>query len=478
MATTAASPAEPLVAVPPIAWKTLACVSLVGFMASIEITIISLALPDIRAAFAGQSESLLSWVFNGYNITVAALLLPAGWVSDRFGRRNVFCAGVLTFAVGSLLAGLAPSLEFLVAARVLQAVGGAFQVPAGMALLLSAFPAERRHLGIGIWGATSGLAAAFGPTAGALLVDLSGWRAVFLINVPVALAILAISPRWLLADAPDTELGRVDLVAVPLAAIGVGAAVFAIVQGEEWGWTCTRIVSSFILAVLLIGLFVCRSYRHPRPLFDLSLFRLRSFWVGSLGQTAFVAAFFLWLIPFPTYLRAVWGWSVLEAGFAIAPGPLTAMIVAPISGKVTDSIGPRTPLVVSGLAGAAGISWQLNVMSTTPDYVQAILIPSLFIGIAAGIAFPGTVGAIVYDVKPRRFAMAGAARSTLFQLSLAIAIALAFSIIGRPASPDDFLNAMQTTWALALCLFLMQALLFFALFLRRGPANAQRLSVQ
>ena len=469
MTTTAPAPdsATSSVEIPTIAWKTLTCVSLVGFMASIEITIISLALQDIRDAFSNESESLLSWVFNGYNVTVAALLLPAGWVSDRFGRQTIFCAGVLTFALGSLLAGLAPSLDFLVAARVLQAVGGAFQVPAGMALLLDAFPKERRQLGIGIWGATGGLAAAFGPTIGALIVDATGWRAVFLINVPVALGILVVSPRWLVGSSANPELGRVDLVAVPAAAVGVGAAILGIVQAEEWGWASGQTVASFVVAAFLLLVFVLRSARHPRPLFDLNLFRLRSFWVGSIGQSAFVAAFFLWLVPFPTFLRTVWGWSVLKAGFAIAPGPLVAMFVAPIAGKLADTTGQRIPLVMSGLAGTIGISLQVRAVGLEPDYLNGILIPSVFIGIAAGIAFSGTVGAIVQDVEQRHFAMAGAARSTLFQLSLALSIAVAFTMIGRPDSPERFLEVMQNTWTTALCLYAAQFLVFFILFPRR-----------
>ena len=220
-----ASSATATVVVPPIAWKTLACVSLVGFMVSVEITIISLALEDIRGAFPGTSEAKLSWIFTAYNIGVAALLLPAGWLADRFGRRNIFVIGVAVFGTGSLVAGLSQSADMLIAARAVQSVGGSLQFPAAIALLLAAFPIEKRQLGIGIWGATGGLAAAVGPTLGALLVDATGWRAVFWINVPVALLIVVLGSRWLVGAEADDAVRRVDLISVPLASFGVGSII-------------------------------------------------------------------------------------------------------------------------------------------------------------------------------------------------------------------------------------------------------------
>lgn len=462
MAATPTAPAP--VAVPPIAWKTLACVSLVGFMVALEITIISLALEDIRGAFPGTSESKLSWIFTAYNIGVAALLLPAGWLADRFGRRLIFISGVGIFGAGSLLAGAAQSADWLIAARALQAIGGSFQFPAAIALLLAAFPIEKRQLSLGIWSATGGLAAAVGPTLGSVLVDVTGWRAVFWINVPVAVLIVVLGSRWLVRAEAEEAAGRVDLVSVPLASFGVGSIVLGVVQTESWGWTSPWTLLCFALGALLIAIFGLRSQRHPAPLFDLGLFKLRTFTVGNIGQAGFVGAFFAWLVPLPTYLRSVWEWSVLEAGFAIAPGPLTAMFVAPVAGRIADRTGPRVPMLVGGVSGAIGVTMQLLAMDTDPDYVIALLVPGFFIGIAAGLSFPGSVGAIMADITPRHFAMAGAARQTMFQLVLALTIAVAFTIIGEPDGPDAFLDAMRVTWIVVIGLFLVQALSFLTLY--------------
>ena len=170
------------------AWLTLAVVSVAVFMVAMELTIIALALPKIRAALAGATPAALSWVVNAYSIVVAALLLLSGWLADRYGRKRVFRTGLALFALGSVAAGASTSIGMLIAARALQAVGGSMQYPAGLALLLDAFPRSRHQTAIGTWGAVGGLAAAVGPALGAVLIEAFGWRAVFYVNVPVALA--------------------------------------------------------------------------------------------------------------------------------------------------------------------------------------------------------------------------------------------------------------------------------------------------
>ncbi len=433
---------------------------MIGFMVSLEITIIALARGEIAAAFPDASPSTLSWVITAYKIGVASLLLPFGWAADRHGRRKLFVWGVALFTVGSLLSGLAPSAETLIAARVLQSVGGAIQFPAGLALLLTAFPAERRQLGIGIWGAMGGLAAAIGPSLGALLVEAFGWRAVFLINVPVAALVLVVATSWLEESVGEGVPDSVDLFSVPLAAIGVGAIILGVVQGDSWGWVSSSTIACFAIGIAFVSIFIVRSRRHPRPLFDLELLAHRSYAVGNLGGVLFTAAFFGWLVTFPEFIQRTWDWSVLRTGFAIAPGPMIATIVSPFTGRLADRIGNAPILTVGGLSGATGLALHVAFTGTEPDYVTGILLPGVFIGISAGCSFAMLVGATMRDVPPRQFGMGGAGRATIFQLSIAIGVAVSITLIGRPSSPEEFLDSLRTVWLLGIALLLGQAALF------------------
>lgn len=453
------------------AYLTLLVTSLVGFMVSLEITVISLARDEMARAFPDASPATLSWVITAYNIGVASLLLPAGWLADRIGRRKVFLWGLAIFAVGSLLAGLAPDDSFLIGARVLQSIGGALQFPAGLALLLSAFPIERRQMAIGIWGAMGGLAAAVGPSLGALLVEVFGWRAVFLINVPVAVFALLVGPRWLDESRGEGVPERVDLMSVPLASLGVGAFILAIVQGADWGWTSGPTLASWAVGVGLLTVFVVRSRTHPTPLFDLGLFKLRTFLLGNLGALLFVVAFFGWLVILPQFIQRTWGWSVLKTGFAIAPGPVVATVLSPLAGRLADRIGNGPILAVGGILGTVGMGLHLVLTDTEPSYVMGLLIPGVLIGAAAGCSFAMLVGATMRDIRPAQFGMAGAGRSTLFQLSVAIGVATAISLVGRPSSPEDFLDGIQNVWLLSLALFVGQAVLFGLAFPRPSAAS-------
>ncbi len=457
--------------IPARAWRTLAVTSIVGFMVSLEITVIALAFPDIREAFPGASESTLSWIITAYNIGVASLLLVAGWAADRFGRKRLFLAGLGVFAIGSLGSGLAPGAEALIGARVLQSIGGALQFPAGLALLLPAFPYSRRQMAIGIWGAMGGLAAALGPPIGGLLVGAFGWPSVFLVNVPIALGALIAGWFWLEESANPDIPSRVDLVSIPAASLGVGALILAIVQSESWGLTSVNTGLVVVLGLGLIALFLVRSRRHTAPLFDLGLFGLRSYWLGCLGTVAFVVGFFTFFVPFPSFLQQSWGWSTITTGLAIVPGPLLAAVLSPPIGRLADRVGNGPILAVGGLSGATAMTLHLLLTTLQPRLLLGVVLPGLFLGVAAGCSFAMSVGATMRDVPPQRFGMAGAGRTTVFQLSVALAIALAVAVIGDPVSDEARLSALRVSWGLCLAAFAAQALVFGLLFPRGNPAQ-------
>ncbi len=450
-------------------WQTVVIASVVVFVVSMEITIIALAFPEIRERFPDASESTLSWIITAYSIGVASLLLVGGWLAERYGLRRAFMVGIAIFGFGSLLSGVAQSPEWLIGARVIQSVGGALQYPAGLALVLVSVPPARHQLALGIWGATGALAAAVGPTLGALLVDGFGWRAVFLINVPIVITALIVAPRWM-AEGPATLSGSgADLVSVPLASLGIGAMILGVVQGGSWGWASGSTIGVFVLGLVLVAAFVLRSQRHPEPLFDLGLFRLRTFTVANIAAVFFVIAFFSWLVTLPTLLQDLWGWSVLKTGFAIAPGPFLSFLIAPQAGRLADRIGNRSLLIVSGVSGAIGLillSWQIGV---EPHFWTDLFVPSMFIGVSAGTGFSQLAGGAMRDVPPARYAMAGAGRTTIFQLAVAIAIAVGVAVVGRPATASATLNAYDDVWLVGAACFVAMACSVALFYPSRNP---------
>lgn len=452
--------------VPRSAWLTLAVVSVAVFMVAMELTIIALALPEIRAALSGTTPAALSWVVNAYSIVVAALLLLSGWLADRYGRRRIFRLGLVIFALGSMAAGASSSIGMLIASRTLQAVGGSMQYPAGLALLLTAFPRERHQTAIGTWGAMGGLAAALGPTLGALLIEAFGWRAVFYINVPFAAASLLLGARVLPESYPDRTRGRVDMIGVPLASFGVGAIILGIVQGEAWGWASASTLGAFSAGATMIAAFVARSLRHPAPLFDLGLMRIRTFVLGNLGSLFFAIGFFALLVPLPTFIQDLWDWSVVETGLAYGVGSIVSFLVAPQAGRLADRVGNAPLLTVGSVCGLAGVLWLTFTLSAEPA-LGPLLVGTVLVGVSAGTGFSQLVGAALRDIPAERYAMATAGRTTFFQLSVALAIAVAFAVIGQSVSIAGELEAYRTTWILCACAYSCNLVLFGIIYPRR-----------
>src|SRR5215210_5184003 len=258
-------------------WQVLLVTSVAVFMSFLDVTIVNIAFPDIRASFGDSSLASLSWILNAYNIVFAALLVPAGRLADRFGRRRTFVAGLLTFLAASVAAGLAPSVEVLVGARVVQAAGAAPLVPTSLALLLPEFPLSQRATATGIWGATGAIAAALGPSLGGALVDTAGWRWVFFVNLAIGLPAL-IPARRLLREAREPSPGPLpDGVGAGLLVAAVALLSLGIVKGEDWGWGSGRVAGALAAGVVLLVLFGVRSSRHPAPVVEPALFRVRSF---------------------------------------------------------------------------------------------------------------------------------------------------------------------------------------------------------
>jgi EmrB/QacA subfamily drug resistance transporter len=428
-------------------WKVLLVTSVAVFMGFLDVTIVNIAFPDIEASFRGSSLAGLSWILNAYNIVFAALLVPAGRLADRLGRRRMFFVGIATFLAASAACGLAPSVAFLVGARVAQAAGAAILVPTSLGLLLPEFPLEQRATATALWGATGAVAAATGPSLGGVLVDATSWRWVFFVNLAIGLPAL-IPARRLLRERRDEHPGPLpDALGVVLLVLGVGLLSLGIVKGQDWGWGSARVVGSLVLAALVLAAFVARSARHPAPVVDLGLLRVRSFAVANVGVFLFALGFYALLLANILFLTGVWGWSVLKAGVAVTPGPLMAAISAAVGGRLADRYGQRVVALPGGLLFATGCLMFATRTGATSDYLTEILPWQILTGSGVGLSFAAWGSAAVAELPPSRFATGSAISSTSRQVGAVLGIAILVAVLGTPR-PEDAVATFHTAWYL------------------------------
>ena len=428
-------------------WKVLLVTSVAVFMGFLDVTIVNIAFPDIEASFPGTSLAGLSWILNAYNIVFAALLVPAGRLSDRLGRRRMFFVGVSTFLAASVVCGLAPSVEVLVAARVVQAAGAAILVPTSLALLLPEFPLEQRATATALWGAAGGIAAATGPALGGVLVAATSWRSVFFVNLAIGLPAL-IPARRLLRESRDPSPGPLtDILGIVLLVAGVGLLSLGIVKGQDWGWGSAPVVASIVASALVLAAFAARSARHPSPVIELGLLRVRSFAVANAGVFLFALGFYAVLLANILFLTSVWGWSVLRAGIAVTPGPLMAALSATAAGRLADRYGQRVVALPGGLLFAAGCLVFATRTGATPHYVSEFLPATLLTGTGVGLSFAAWGSAAVAELPPSRFATGSAISATSRQIGAVLGIAVLVAVIGTPR-PEDAVSTFHTAWVL------------------------------
>jgi len=427
-------------------WRVLLVTSVGVFMTFLDVTIVNIAYPDIQASFPDHSLASLSWILNAYAIVFAAALVPAGRLADRFGRRRFFFTGLFLFLGASVLAGAAASVELLIAARILQAAGGAMLVPASLALVLPEFPLERRATATALWGATGAVAAAAGPSLGGLLVDWQGWRSVFYVNLLIGLP--AVLPaRRLLRESREPRSAFPDALGAVLLASGVGALALGIVQGPDWGWSSASVDGSFAASALLLGMFVWRSSRHPAPVIELSLFRVRSFAVANAGSFVFALGFYALLLCNVFFLTDVWSYSILQAGLLLTPGPIAAAVAAPIGGLLSDRFGQRLVAVPGGLVFAAGALLFTLGIGEQPAYLHEFLPATLLTGTGVGLSFAAFGSAAVAELPRTRYATGGAISNCFRQIGAALGIAVLIAVLDTPTESDP-LTTYQQAWAL------------------------------
>jgi EmrB/QacA subfamily drug resistance transporter len=458
-------------------WQVLMVASAGAFMGFLDVTIVNIAFPDIERDFSGSSLAELSWILNAYAIVFAALLVPAGRIADRIGRRRGFVIGLGVFALASALCAAAPTSELLVGARVIQAAGAAFLVPTSLALLLQAFPVAQRATAVGLWGAMGAVAAATGPSLGGVLVNAGGWRWVFLVNLPLAAVTLVAAYRVLSESREPATRGRLDLVGSVMITAGIGALALALVKGNAWGWGDARTVASFAVAVALVPAVVWRSRRLAEPIVEPALLRVRAFAVANVATVLFAASFYAMLLGNVLFLTQVWGYGELEAGLAVTPGPIMAALFAGPAGALADRYGQRAVAVPGALLYSAAFTWYLTHAGLHADYARELLPGMLAGGAGVGLTFPALSSAAAAALPPARFATGSAVVGMTRQIGAVLGIALLVVVLGSPHRGDP-VGAFDSAWMLMLAGGLLTAAAALALGRVRAGAPAPALVLE
>ncbi len=426
------------------AMRVLTIGSLGMFVVFLDTTIVNVAFETISRDFH-TTTAHLSWVLNAYSLVFAAMLIPAGRVADRYGRKRVFLIGLTGFALMSALCGAAPNAGILIAGRALQAVFAALVVPTSLALVLPEFPAHRRHVAVGTWGAMSAAAAATGPTIGALLTEFASWRWIFLVNVPICAVLVFFGARLLRESRDPQAEGLPDPLGVLLIA-GIPALLsYAIIEGPTWGWSDPRVVVGFVLAAALIPAFLWRSSVAEHPVMDLTLFKVRQFRLTNAASLLFATAFYGMLLANIIFLQTGWHYSVLRAALAAAPGPLMVTAVARPASKLASRIGFRPVLITGALLWTGALTWFALGVGSSPHWVLHWLPPTLLMGLSIGLTLPVQSGAAVESLPPARYGVGSAINSSFRQLGAVLGISVFVAVLGTP-SPATVVSAFHHVW--------------------------------
>jgi EmrB/QacA subfamily drug resistance transporter len=424
----------------------LAVLSSASFLAQLDVWITNVGLPAIGHGVGAGSLSDLSWVLNGYAIVYAALLVPAGRLADRFGRKGGFLLGLAIFAVASLGAALSGDIWVLVGFRALQALGAAVLTPSALGLVLTTAPADRVAKYVKIWFTSGALSATAGPVIGGLLVEAS-WRWLFLVNIPVVAVAVVMAVRLLPNTKHEQDARFPDVVGGLVLIIGVGAFALGLVEAPSWGWSSARFIVAMVIAAVAVGYFLARSARHPVPVIELSLFRDRIFSSANLGAALGFASFSMLLLSAILWMQGHWHYSAIRTGFGSAPGPIMFAIFAGVADTLQLRFKIRANIIaaVGLLIAADGTALFALLVHNEPNYVTGILPCWLVLGIGFGLAMPTTITAATVDLKPAQAATGSAVVSMVLQVGAVVGISILVAILGV-ASSSAGLHVFREAW--------------------------------
>jgi EmrB/QacA subfamily drug resistance transporter len=411
-------------------------------LVGLDATIVNVALPAIRRSFE-STLSGLQWTVDAYTLVLASLLMLSGSTADRIGRRRVFTGGLALFSLGSLLCALAPSLELLVAARVVQAIGGSMLSPATMSIVRNVFedPRERAQA-IGVFAAMFGISMALGPVLGGFLVSAISWRAVFLVNLPVGLAAIALAAR-LVPESRAPRPRRIDPVGQVLVIVALAALTYGIIDGGRAGFGTARIVVVLALALACFGALVHYELRRPEPLLEMRFFTSAPFAGASAIAVCLSAALGGFLFMNTLYLQDVRGLSPLHAGLSMLPTATMMVVFAPLSGRLVGRFGARPSMVAGGVAVAAGGLMLTGLAPATS--VPFLLAAYAVFGFGFALASPPIANTAVSEMPPAQAGVAAAVATTSRQVGITLGVAVLGAVAGRTLGPG-FAQATRPGW--------------------------------
>jgi EmrB/QacA subfamily drug resistance transporter len=433
-------------------WVLLATVLGSG-VAMLDATVVNIALPvlgkDLNAGFAG-----LQWTLNGYTLTLASLILLGGSLGDRFGRRRIFMLGTTWFALASLLCAVAPSIGFLVAARGLQGVGGALLTPGSLAIISSSFVRADRPRAIGAWSGLAGIAGAAGPFLGGYLVEGPGWRWIFLINLPLAAVVLAISARHVPESLDPEASPRLDVLGAVLGAIGLGGVTYALIAGGT-GWSATVVVFG-VVGLLGMASFAVNERRSSHPMLPLGIFANRQFAAANAVTFAVYAAlsaiFFLLVLQ----LQVVGGLSPILAGTALLPVTVLMLLLSSRGGQLAQRIGPRWPMAIGPMVASAGVLLTLRI-GHGASYVGDVLPGVVLLGLGLCLTVAPLTTTVLAAVESRHAGVASGVNNAVARAAGLLAVAVLPVAAG--ISNDDYRHPAAFDHGFRIAILLCAALL-------------------
>ncbi|BBY31882.1 MFS transporter [Mycolicibacterium sediminis] len=449
------------------------CLSLL--IVSMDATIVNVAIPSMRADL-GASASQMQWVVDVYTLVLASLLMLSGATGDRFGRRRVFQIGLTVFAVGSLLCSIAPNIETLIAARLIQAIGGSMLNPVALSIISQVFTGRvERARALGFWGAVVGISMALGPTVGGLLIELISWRAVFWINLPICLLAIVLTAVFV----PETKsltMRNIDPIGQGLAVLFLFGIVFTLIEGPGLGWTSPGVLAiAAASAVALIAFLRFESRRHD-PFIDLRFFKSIPFASATVTAICAFAGWGAFLFMMSIYLQTERQYSAMHTGLIYLPIAIGALVFSPLSGRLVGRYGARPSLLAAGVLITCS-SVMLTLLTATTPVWQLIVVFAVF-GIGFSMVNAPITNAAVSGMPLDRAGAASAVTSTSRQIGVSIGVALCGSVAGAAlnGSGADFADAARPLWFVCVAMGVVVFVLGIVSTSARAVRSAERLA--
>ncbi|MFM8626621.1 MAG: MFS transporter [Actinomycetota bacterium] len=432
-----------------IPWATFTVCAIASYISTLDMSIVNVAFYEIGLDFPGESKAAISWVVTAYSILFGSLLVVSGRLADQFGRKRMFTVGTGLFLVGSLACAISGTLPMLILGRAIQGVGGAMMTPASTGLLLAAFPPERRAQAMAWTGSVGALGVASGPTLGAFFVSTFGWRSAFWINVPICAVLLVLA--WKVTrESPRQESGRPDVPVAVVFTAAVASLVWAISRAETEGWTDSSVLQLFAVTVVLGIVVAWRSTRRADPLLPGELFRERTFTLANISTFLYGAAFSGNILNNVLFLRTIWEFSAVRAGWFSVLSPITVAVTSVMVGKRMATIGYKRLLIAGPLVMSGTVTASVLFLGAEPTPWFPFLPIMFFLGIGLGSTFPPLSAYNVMRLPQHRFALGGAINNTFRQVGAAVGVALVVTVQTSTEGIGGFRNGWKVAIAFAL----------------------------